>query len=234
MKLKDIVKLNEAVEIDIFEDAQLAEFLPASITSKIKGTLGLNHEKAIIDRMLDLIRENCKDFLSKVDTPLYRGMSVSLKNGVIGKFDAVEHDSRKLGPKYRKLSAAMDSWFVKNFGFAFRTKGVYCTANKHHAEVYSKNDAFIIFPIGHMEYCYSEKVFSIATLPQLFKSEFYDQEFNDTLADRIDSVMDAAEYTTSRSPSSSTQSEIMVLCKQYYAINANSDEAKYIVKKFYS
>lgn len=166
------------------------------------------------DDIVEIIKRDCKPFLeSGAGGLLFRGMRN--KPDVVKMSVRQDRKSKALGAKKH---ASADEWFNKKFGFKARSTAVFATGDDYDAHIYG--NLYAIFPIGDFKFVWSEVstdlVFFLTDLETIHK-KLENLKFKDTdMHGAIDSG-----------------NEIMIHCKEYYAIAVDEEQAKEYYKALF-
>lgn len=167
---------------------------------------------------LDLIKRDCQPFLKEVDYdpfdkyPLFRGMQTD--NYFIKK--NVNLVDRKPVDMGLMTHDQINKYFTQEYGAPFRD-ALFATGSFIDAEGYG--NAYYIFPIGEFKYLWSSKI------GDLYGDMNNISRQTDTPFDQkaLFNFLDWGNYqTTNLKRALNGSSEIMIRCKQYYALEVNS------------
>jgi hypothetical protein len=117
-----------------------------------KYIINENQEDISLDKILSMIKKNCKTFLKEVDGFLYRGSNKKVFD--IEKFKT-RKDRRPLGTAQEDHDK-LDKLFNKKFGWKARSEGLFCAGDLSTVKQYGKVN--LVFPIGDYKYVWSPKV----------------------------------------------------------------------------
>lgn len=173
------------------------------------------------------IRDKCQPYLEQnispaLWTPLFRGLGKSMSDETVQKRVRLDNRTPADMPSY--LHQYINEYFVDYHGAPFRN-AMFCTGSSVEASGYGNE--YIIFPIGHFEYCWSPKIDDLWTAYDSFTT---DSGVNlDSGTDVYDEFMDQVVYngewkTTDLKGAIDSKHEIMVRCKQYYGFAYNEME----------
>jgi len=187
--------------------------------SKEFMTEGMAPSKRMTEKWAGLIKRDCQPFLDAIKHkplikfPLYRGINKAMGEYFIK--SNVRLDNRKPMDISPEMHNKINEYFIKEYGDPFRN-AIFCTGNQHNAQQYG--DPYYIFPIGDFKFIWSFKIHDL--YPQL-KREINNQEvFSDK---ELINFLDFANYQPDRlTAAADSGHEIMIRCKEYYAINVNS------------
>lgn len=156
--------------------------------------------------MIAAIKRDCKPFIqSKPGGLVMRGMT--------GKGDeifkrVVRQDRKPLTMRADKHKA-FDDWSKEKFGFGARTQCVFVTGDYGDAKSYGQ--PYAIFPIGDFRFIWSPEVGDLFMYNTTHIKDYDDLRYKDTdLADAV-----------------ASNNEIMVYCKEYYAVPIAEDNTEY-------
>ena len=165
------------------------------------------------EEIFEAIQKDCKPFLKAIDNNvfsyiIFRGTK-DLKNFMKKK---VRMDRKPLDTKkqYHKL---LDDELYKKFKIRGRTKCIFVTGNKIDARRYG--NIYSIFPIGNFKFIWSPMVKDYTYKLKHLKQTNY--EIND-LSPVIKSEIVGTYQTTDLKKAIKSGNEIMISCKEYYAI----------------
>lgn len=107
-----------------------------------------------IESAIELIKNDCKQFLSEADAPIFRG-SKTLDADKLIQSRRVRVDRQPLDT-VSVISNALDLALERIAGFKPRSQAVFATGDKATAHHYGKT--FLIFPKGDFKFIYSERI----------------------------------------------------------------------------
>lgn len=169
----------------------------------------------------ELIKRDCKEFLREAQgNNLLRGMKLSpdmfyLKH--------VRKDRRPMN-SLQFIHEIMDEWFLKHFGYRYRSGAVFGTGSFENADSYGL--VFDIYPMGNIKYVWSKEVGDLAldikrTLSGndlLDVTKKSDSNMIKQVHDTVEDILENGNYqTTNLSEGLEEEVEIMVACDSYYA-----------------
>ena len=159
------------------------------------------------DGIVEIIKRDCKPFLESGLTRLmYRGMRNKTKSFM----KVPVRQDRKPKSTDRDIHNLADKWFDEKFGFKARSAAAFVTGDFNEALDYGA--LYAIFPIGDFKFVWSKKSFDLfvslfdlaGTVKKLEMLEFKDTDLDDALK---------------------SGNEIMLHCKEYYAVAVNREQA---------
>lgn len=165
-------------------------------------------------RMLTLLQQNCKPFLTQAgwDHPMYRGVDRALPEVSIH----TNMGHRRPVNTSPAISKVADDWFLEKTGIKFRSNAVFVTGDFATARSYG--DVFVMFPIGEFKFCWSPIVEDMFMMFSGMDSR--NAQIDDLLLHRLTSALDDANYqTTNLIEAIDSTSEIMVHCDKYYLLS---------------
>ena len=156
------------------------------------------------DAIVELIRRDCKPYFdaSPGNRMMYRGMRGKSKTK---SFKGTVRADRAPRNTPEPLHKVMDDWFMDKFGFRARSNAMFATGHATVAGAYGS--LYAVFPIGDFKFVWSPVIddLSIDTGGEDPKD--------------IPKLMDGAKYTDRNLRDAiNSQNEIMVSCKEYYAM----------------
>ena len=107
-----------------------------------------------VDEIVKVIQEDCKPYLDKFDTALFRGMNINSEDSaVFSLFDRFKHRE----PRTTSIEAhtVLDNVFNEEFGWKARSEGVFVDQN--FGNEYGSG-LYLFFPRGDFDYLWSPKV----------------------------------------------------------------------------
>jgi len=160
--------------------------------------------------LLELIKRDCQPFIkSNVDGLMFRGM----RNKGVGAFKQSVRADRKPKNMAPEIHTKIDDWFQTKFGIKARSETVFVTGDFADARSYGK--VYAILPIGEFDFVWSPNV-----------GDLFLMFHNEKEADVPDRLEELKYQTTDLKAAIDSYYEIMVRCKQYYAVPMYSqDEA---------
>lgn len=160
--------------------------------------------------ILELIKRDCQPFLKHhPDGLMFRGM----KNKGVGAFKQSVRGDRKPKNMLPELHSKIDDWFQTKFGIKARSETVFVTGDFNDARSYGK--AYAVFPIGEFDFVWSPEV-----------GDLFIVLHNETPSEVPDRLADLKYQTTDLKAAIDSYYEIMVRCKEYYAVPIyDKDEA---------
>lgn len=167
--------------------------------------------------MIAAIKRDCKPFLKECRDNMVLNL---MMRGMKGKGDeifkqSVRQDRKPLsmpGDKHK----AFDDWSLEKFGFRARSQSVFVTGSYDDARSYGH--PYAIFPIGDFEFIWSPEVGDLFMYHTTSNVDFDDLGYKDT------DLKAALEL----------ENEIMVHCKEYYAVPITEDHTRlWIIKTFF-
>lgn len=164
------------------------------------------------DNIIELIKRDCKPWLGKAKELVYRGM----QKKVDAPFKQEVRADRQPRNTDGELHKAMDDWFNDNFGFRARSAAVFVTGDFDDAKSYGQ--AYAIFPIGDFKFVWSPNV-----------GDLYMSMHNETPG-RVPLKLERFKFQDDELEKAiSSGFEIMIKCKDYYAVPVISiKEAKFV------
>ena len=103
--------------------------------------------------LVSILKKDCNKFLREAGKPdaLYRGIKQSIPHQVKKKSRLEDRSPRNTNIKVHK---ALNKEFSKKFGWPVRN-GIFVTSSTYDARYYGYDNAYMFFPIGDYEYCWS-------------------------------------------------------------------------------
>ena len=206
------------------------EFITEAVTPKLNAIqLALN------------IRAECSEYLNLLRGStklLYRGIDSSLPTcGQKFKF------RKRNGPRDTSpvLSKFIDTWFLANFGRAYRIDSTFATGNATSASEYGATCA--IFPVNGFTYCWGKKIKDLTfdllrKMPDSPDLTYMPNNKQDAELRRqqIIIALNKAGYTeTGLQDAIRLNKEVMLYCPNgYYLVNLDYDEYKSIIALIFS
>lgn len=159
------------------------------------------------DDIVAILKRDCKQVIDKIENRFFlRGVRAS-------SVPLAEFSKKNIRPDRKPMSTdlamhhAMDNWFNEKFGFKARSAALFTTGDFKDARSYGA--VYAIFPIGDFRFIWSE------VIGDLFIS-MRDPE-------RMGEILDDANYKdTDLESALSSGHEIMLSCKEYYALRIRS------------
>ncbi len=196
------------------------------------------NDESDIAEIGDLIIRDCKPFLKEfniAETLFYRG--TSKRRG----------DMVKLSPRQDRMPKDMDydlynyldEWSMENFGWKWRSQGVFTMDNKYYADQYG-TETHIFFPIGRYKYLYHPKVSDIMDIVPAYEyvEQFDAGDQSDPFAYRQGKQFDKMLYgykdkgLARYAHKSDNSIEVVWYCKEYYLVHTDHlrDVREYILR----
>jgi hypothetical protein len=189
------------------------------------------------------VRQNCKKFLqhSSPDHLVYRGMKSIARMAYLDvRSDRIPSDTD------RKTHQLLDDMFNEEFGFKYRSAGLFAATTVNHARFYGT--PYIIFPVGNYNIIGSDDVkdlyvltssgraiFTFETAKQMLNKDDYAKyylmktshnkfDFSDEEINKLNQrIFDKLNYEESLNPADfKEQNEIMIDTKRYYFLQVNN------------
>jgi len=110
-----------------------------------------------MDDLVQLIKKNCKPFLSEFDiydNPIYRGSNRNMADNIFMKVRSRKRRKPKDTPMF--LHNILDDLFNKYFGWKARSEGIFVTHNRSMANNFGWSVLF--FPKGKYEYIWNPDI----------------------------------------------------------------------------
>lgn len=176
-----------------------------------------------VERVGDLILNNCWHFLNEIDYQidkyvLYRGINVNEKKLFLE--GQVRLTDRKPLTIDKEVHDYLNVLFDKKFGHPYRN-GLFVTGNKTMADHYAKTvsdktistrSVYAVFPIGKFEFVWSKKVrdlfINVDNIINLKK---------DVFEEKIKEIVNSYQINNLKEAIKSGH-EIMIWCEKYYAL----------------
>jgi hypothetical protein len=167
------------------------------------------------DGIVEIIERDCKPFLeSGAKRLLFRGMRNKTKT-MLKVNVRQDRKPKSMGVEMHNLA---DKWFDEKFGFKARSAAVFVTGDSSEAHDYGS--LYAIFPIGDFKFVWSKKssdlfvhLFDLAsTIQKLEELNFKSTDLNDAIA---------------------SGNEIMIHCKEYYAVSVDREQAEEYYKTLF-
>jgi hypothetical protein len=176
----------------------------------------------MLEKLAQEIVENCQPFLQQIDfnvsvNQLLRGMKPAT-----GKYRHVTHANRipRSTPLY--IHQLNDDWFLQNHGHKFRSHhSLFCTGKLDMAGEFGQQH--LIFPVGEISYAWSAEV---DDLFKLYKDKLQDDPTQvpaetgvRVMGEILSGLLKKKAYQTDGLVDAiQSGNEIMIFCKEYYAI----------------
>ncbi|WP_407305210.1 hypothetical protein [Acinetobacter sp.] len=158
---------------------------------------------------IGLIQRDCKPFLSQANGGLlYRGMRSAVGEKAVVFSKKTPRTDRKPRNTDIRLHKIMDDWFNEKFGVKARSEAVFCTGD--FIDALSYGAAYAIFPIGDFKFIWSEYINDLFIAARRNPSTL------------LDTLKDANYKTTNLPEAIESDHEIMISCKEYYALCVQS------------
>jgi len=164
-----------------------------------------------------LIKRDCQPYLRSVDDPLmlFRGMDYKDDAGFVRK--KARLDDRMPSAMGMTAHNVINDYFTERFGEPFRNS-VFCVSNPNLAS--SFGEVYNVFPIGEFTSLWSPKVEDLNYKMPLWIRDLMKgtDEYMDKVGDLWE-TLDSYRYRTDDLNSAAAFGhEIMIRCKEYYAI----------------
>ena len=157
------------------------------------------------------VKRDCQPFLQQIDNNikqlgLFRGISQRIgMEADVFVHKQVRLDDRAPRDSDNKQHKLWNNWFKKNLGEPFRN-AMFATGDE--VETFPYGEPYLVFPIGNFTFAWSPHVMDLS-LNQLT-----------TNAKSTHERLTAAEYQTDNLQAAILSGhEIMIRCKEYYALN---------------
>lgn len=180
--------------------------------------------------VISAIRRDCAYWLSISNRiAVFRGFQSKAKlSNTLNKLTV--RDDRKPRDSSPRLHKIMDDFLNDEFGFPFRSKGLFVTPSENIASNYAMynkantvsertGNVCLIFPIGNFDYCFSRKLMDVSWhIVDDLDIEEDDPEYEEKIYEFLKS--DEVEYVKNEQLDYAvdTRREIMLSCKEYYAV----------------
>ena len=161
---------------------------------------------------IEKIKADCKPFLRQYGGQLLFRGSRSISHGPTTMFSkrSVRTDRRPMNTD-EGIHKQMDDWFNDKFGFRARSAAIFATGNFREARGYGT--VYCVFPIGDFKFAWSPKI------EDLF-IQLKDEHESD-----IPGFLTSAGYKdTDLASAIDSNHEVMIQCKEYYLLLANTPE----------
>lgn len=156
------------------------------------------------DEIIALIKRDCKPFIEENAGVLLRGM----RKKSWSPFKQDVRQDRNPRNTRQAVQDVLDKWFDEKFGFKARSQAVFTTGSFPDARSYGT--VYAIFPIGNFKYVWSTEI------PDLF---FVTHNISTDNPEEVIEKLEEADYkSTDLEIAIKTGHEVMLSCKQYYAI----------------
>ena len=178
-------------------------------------------------RMLTLLQQNCKSFLSQAgwDNPLYRGVSSLLPPVSI----QTNRPGRAPTSTNKAISKLADDWFLEKTGVRYRSNAVFTSGNHSHSGSYGH--VYIVYLIGDFKFCWSpivEDMFMMISglQPHVARRATEPTQIPNHIKSEIVRLLGEANYKTDDLVAATcSNSEIMVHCSKYYLLDIDTFKA---------
>ena len=157
---------------------------------------------------------------------IYRGMMVRFSPDICIKYP--RSNRRPLTTKSQVHELA-DDYFKHKFGIKFRSEAIFVSRSKSLAEAYG--DAYVIFPLDHVDFAWSPKVEDFTYEAHAFNSRFSDgDKITNEDFKEFQKFMDGLEYHCNDDSlrneyvkfTNLKKYEVMIKCDEYLAIRAEA------------
>ena len=178
---------------------------------KFAGSQDSEKDIADRERVIELIKENCKPFLEQIDYDvskykMFRGYKGSVASAISSK---IRLDDRKPSDMRQHKHQLINSYFESKFGEPFRN-AMFVSGYEAHATKYGT--PFLVFPTGDFTFVWSPRV------KDLYEASF--QLSGDVSKRELYQWMDKKIYTnTDLKGGIKQRNEIMIRGAGYYGIN---------------
>ena len=193
------------------------------------------------DEVVKMIIRDCKPFLEQsygTDYLMYRGVQGLHKEGIRNELGGVMYGKKTVRFDRAPLSSlkpdheAINAWFRENFNVSARSAAMFVFGEKAGNRILSSyGTPCIVFPIGEFQYIWSPNVRDLYITLNI-PSHVRDEANPNALKDFIFKELDEVGYTNEDiNRALKSTSEIMVVCKSYYAFPTKSSDTKYKFEK---
>ena len=190
-------------------------------------------DKKIINEVFELIRRDCKPYLQQNkspinNTPMFRGMGGHSKmpSDEIVLKKQIRLQGRKTKDMNVTVHMVMNEWMMKEFGEPFRN-ALFTYGKRRSTSLYGS--PYVIFPIGDFTFLYHDKFSDIYSTYESYKwnnDPLQPGESRGAFARKfvkhIASVNNGNWKQDSIIQAINSSNEIMIRCKEYYAISHES------------
>ena len=156
---------------------------------------------------VDNIRKECQPYFKKVKGSSHLliryGGKENEKNDILKKKVRINRRPKDTSIVFHKMA---DDFFLKKFGWRARSNVLFCMGEDRE-RIHEISYFTLIFPVGNFKYVWSPDVADLYTFDP--DNEDYDGDWDDVKDTYIDKDFNKALKT---------QYEIMINCKEYYAI----------------
>lgn len=186
---------------------------------------------------IDTIISDCKKFIKESKGHfLYRGIkNMGFYDTKIERFEV--NTNRKPLDTPSLLQTLFDEEFSKLYGVKPRASSIFCTGSRSLAGDYGR--PMVIFPIGNYTYWWSPDVLDLVDIWSTYNIKLADVRINtpeytedpSELISKINKLLTNRKYyNTDLVNAISSSNEIMILCKEYYAVDIET--AKEVIDGF--
>jgi hypothetical protein len=184
--------------------------------------------------LVELIKKDCKQFWKERSKGrlLLRGLRQPRPDGkvMIGSFTVpyyektVRNDRTPLSMPNR-VHNMLDDWFYRKFHMFARSSTMFCYGEEAFSAARQYGKVHAVFPIGNFSYVWSKEVHDLFNL--LDSRQIIDNPHEEDVADLLNSLGYKSSDLKSAMKSSA---EIMVKCYSYYAIPAETENQRKLIK----
>ena len=184
------------------------------------------NEEMTNDNILDLLKKDCSEFLKESNgLYLYRGIP-NQSNELI---KIIPRSDRKPKNSRVKQQELFNEAFEKIHGIKdIRSKAIFSSGRHADTEVYAHGkESYIIFPVDGYTYWWSPNIGDVYVdfMDFLASNEYTYNTLRDEWPEgSFEEFIEFGEYTNQNlAKGIKSGNEIMILCKEYYGIRANTN-----------
>lgn len=173
------------------------------------------NEENNMEEVFDKISKNCKPFLKNLTSNTVQRFLVSGRRKSDEYFKGTIRKDRQPTDTPEEIHDYVDNLFDEKFGIKARSSTLFCMANPTISKGYGT--PYLIFPIGKYKLIWSSDIedFFGDVVEDMMMEDMYDN-------DKIEDAIKTYEMTEKIPVDVSANTEIMLYCKEYYALKVST------------